>query len=103
MQKDAWEAHGQLMGGFMQVAEAIHRIRDGKLYVAMGFASFATYANSVNIGTRTAHRYGAFGAKMEAANVPLGAQTEAFSEIGKSKMFELSRFGCGSVESFIGW
>jgi hypothetical protein len=101
MQKDAWQAHGRLVGAFIQAADALTEIKQRRLYLAMNFESFNDYVKSVDISRSLAYRYQRIGNKrleLNEVNVaPVQQQEALFAELGAVKSYELTRLATEEI------
>lgn len=65
MRDEALQLHGQVEGAFWQLATALARIKNERLYLALGFSSFKGYcADTLPFGVRNAYHYALVGEKI---------------------------------------
>jgi len=107
MQEAAWFEHDKIKGSIMQIASSLHRIKEKKLYLALGFNNFKDYCESAGFSKRSGYRYAAIGDGVEQLGLEPGEQnsalggTNTLESLGVKKMYELFRLSQDQINQLL--
>jgi len=80
LRDEALQVHGQIEGAFWQLATALARIKNEKLYLALGFDSFRGYCEStLPFKVRNAYNYALIGEKIGLRLLESGSSVQTFA------------------------
>ncbi|MEQ9279451.1 MAG: hypothetical protein RLN83_08125 [Balneola sp.] len=87
LRDEALQVHGQIEGAFWQLATALSRIKNDKLFLALGYTSFKGYCkDTLPFGVRNAYHYAIVGERIGARLLESNKSTNPGSQ---SKLEEM--------------
>jgi len=82
MQQSAWTEHNRINGCILQIMASLSKIKEERLYLALGFTNFVEYCKSVGFGKTGGYQNAFAGGKMAALGIGPGNDFSAHAENG---------------------